>query len=85
MYRRVYHRFLTRDLRARYRTTPPGTLLRVGVVPYRGRFVLSLAKHLTAVVDGVVHDTYHPCECGDRRVWSIYEVPDSSFNRAWRL
>ena len=32
----------------------------------KGRLVVSLSRHFTAVIDGVIHDTYDP---NDRGVW----------------
>lgn len=38
-----------------------------------GRLVVSLSKHITAVVDGVVHDTYDPSREGTRCVYGYWE------------
>ena len=37
-----------------------------------GRLVVSLSKHLTAVIDGVCHDTYDPSRGGTRCVYGYY-------------
>jgi hypothetical protein len=41
----------------------------------KGRLVVSLSKHLTAVIDGVVHDTYDPSRMGTRCVYGYYVAP----------
>ena len=38
-----------------------------------GRLVCSLSKHLTAVIDGVIHDTYDPSRNGSRCVYGIFK------------
>lgn len=40
-----------------------------------GRLVVSLSKHLTAVVDGVVHDTDNPARGGTRCVYGYWTRP----------
>lgn len=40
-----------------------------------GRLVVSVSKHFTAVVDGVVHDTYDPTRNGTRCVYGYWKVP----------
>lgn len=49
--------------------------LRAGEVPDRGRFVVRLSGHLTALVDGVIHDTYDPSRDGTRCVYGWWEAP----------
>jgi hypothetical protein len=41
----------------------------------KGRIVVRLSKHLTSVIDGVIHDTYDPSRDGTRCVYGywIYE------------
>lgn len=46
-----------------------------GEVPATGRFILSLSKHLTALVDGVIHDTFDPGRDGTRCVYGWWELP----------
>lgn len=41
-----------------------------------GRLVLSLSRHLTAVVDGVCHDTYDPSRDGTRCVYGYWRKND---------
>lgn len=37
-----------------------------------GRLVVSVSKHLTAVIDGVCHDTYDPSRDGTRCVYGYF-------------
>lgn len=37
-----------------------------------GRLVVSVSKHLTAVVDGVIHDRYDPSRDGTRCVYGYW-------------
>lgn len=37
-----------------------------------GRLVVSLSKHLTAVIDGTIHDTYDPSREGTRCVYGYW-------------
>lgn len=47
------------------------THLRASELP-SGRLVVSVSKHLTAVVDGVCHDTYDPSRDGTRCVYGYW-------------
>jgi hypothetical protein len=38
-----------------------------------GRLVVSVSKHLTAVIDGVVHDTHDPSRRGTRCVYGYWQ------------
>ncbi len=38
----------------------------------RGRLVVSCSKHLTAVIDGVIHDTHDPSRGGTRCVYGYW-------------
>lgn len=49
--------------------------LRAGELP-RGRLVVSVSRHLTAVLDGVVHDTHDPSRGGARCVYGYWAVPE---------
>jgi hypothetical protein len=40
-----------------------------------GRLVVSLSKHVTAVVDGVIHDTHDPSREGTRCVYGYWHPP----------
>jgi len=46
--------------------------LRDGELP-DGRLVLSLSRHITAVVDGVIRDTYDPSRDGTRCVYGYWK------------
>ena len=41
-------------------------------IPMKGRLVLSLSRHLTAVIDGTIHDTYDPSREGERCVYGYW-------------
>jgi len=45
--------------------------LRQGELP-EGRLVVQVSQHLTAVLDGVIHDTYDPTREGTRCVYGYY-------------
>lgn len=45
--------------------------LRANELP-RGRVIVRLSKHLAAVIDGVVHDTYDPSRDGTRCVYGYF-------------
>lgn len=45
--------------------------LRDGELP-PGRLLVSLSGHFTAVIDGVIHDTYDPSRRGSRCVYGYY-------------
>lgn len=43
-------------------------------LPSKGRFVVRLSKHLTAVIDGSIHDRYDPSRDGTRCVYGYYRA-----------
>lgn len=43
-----------------------------------GRLIVSLSKHLAAVIDGVVHDTHDPSRDGTRCVYGVWSEPPST-------
>lgn len=45
--------------------------LRDGELP-KGRLVVSVSKHMCAVIDGVIHDTHDPSRGGTRCVYGYY-------------
>jgi len=47
------------------------THLRADELP-AGRLVVSVSKHITAVIDGVIHDTYDPSRSGMRCVYGYF-------------
>ena len=46
--------------------------LRETEIPQIGRLVVSVSKHMTAVIDGVIHDTHNPDRNGWRCVYGYY-------------
>lgn len=55
--------------------------LKDGEIPSTGRLVLSLSKHYSCVIDGVIHDTDDPSRDGDRCVYGYWEYkPQSDFD-----
>lgn len=48
--------------------------LRANELP-TGRLIVSLSKHLTCVIDRVVHDTHDPSRDGTRCVYGYYKIP----------
>ena len=49
------------------------THLRVDEIPMQGRIIASVSKHLTAVIDGVINDTYDPSRDGTRCVYGYWK------------
>jgi hypothetical protein len=45
--------------------------LRDGELPM-GRLIVSVSRHMTAVIDGVIHDTQDPSQNGQRAVYGYY-------------
>ena len=45
--------------------------LRDGELPM-GRLIVSVSKHLTAVIDGIIHDIFDPSRDGSRCVYGFY-------------
>ena len=43
----------------------------------RGRLVVRLSRHLTAVIDGVIHDIYNPDRRGTRCVFGYFKPAQS--------
>lgn len=43
-----------------------------------GRLIVSCSGHLTAVIDGVVHDTYDPRRGGTRAVYGYWSMDEKS-------
>lgn len=39
-----------------------------------GRIIVRLTKHVCAVIDGVIHDTYDPSRDGTRCVYGYYQI-----------
>lgn len=47
--------------------------LKEGELP-AGNLVVALSKHMTAVIDGVIHDTYDPSRGGVRCVYGYFKL-----------
>jgi hypothetical protein len=47
--------------------------LAVGELP-RGRLIAAVSRHYTAVIDGLVRDTYDPCREGTRCVYGFWKL-----------
>lgn len=47
--------------------------LRDGEIPNEGPIITRLSRHITAVIDGVIHDTYDPSRDETRCVYGWYE------------
>ena len=50
---------------------------RLDDMPTEGRFICSVRGHLTAVVDGVIQDTFNPIEDGRRVVYGYYSFKNN--------
>jgi len=79
VFRATYERYLIEELHAKW--TPTMRIgsgckvhLRDGEIPAEGRLVVSLSRHLTAVIDGVIHDDHDPSRGGDRCVYGWYTL-----------
>lgn len=46
-----------------------------------GRLIVTLSKHLTCVIDGVIHDTHDPSRDGTRCVYGYFTTPESAWNK----
>jgi hypothetical protein len=51
--------------------------LRANELP-RGRLILSVSRHVVAVIDGVIHDTHDPSRGGTRCVYGYWKKQESS-------
>lgn len=56
--------------------------LRDGELPSTGRLVVNVSKHLTCVIDGVVHDQFDPTRRGTRCVYGYWTYVAEIFPRA---
>ena len=54
--------------------------LRAGELP-SGRLVVSLSKHMCAVIDGVIHDNHDPSRAGTRCVYGYYKLEKKNGHR----
>ena len=49
--------------------------MRQGEIP-DGRIIVKMTHHLSAVIDGTIHDTYDPSRDGTRCVYGYYFLPN---------
>ncbi len=78
VFRRTYEKYLL-SLGARWVSTMSigsgcTVHLRSDELP-KGKLVVSVSKHLTAVIDGVIHDNHDPSRNGTRCVYGYYIIP----------
>jgi len=73
--RRIYERYLSERGWGWYPTMSIGSGTRVHLredeLP-KGRIIARLSRHLTAVIDGTVHDTFDPSRDGTRAVYGYF-------------
>ncbi len=50
--------------------------LRDGELPSTGRYIVQCSRHLTALINGVIHDTNDPSRGGTRCVYGYYQPTD---------
>lgn len=78
VYRATIHRYMTGIGWEWTATMGIGTgttvHLRDGELPM-GRLVVSLSKHICAVIDGVIHDIFDPARGGTRCVYGYWRAP----------
>lgn len=79
VYKATCHKFI---LSLRYQWVPTMFLgqgckvhLRPDELP-PGRLIVKVSRHLTAVIDGVIHDIHDPSRGGTRCVYGYYKLPD---------
>ena len=42
----------------------------------KGKLIVRVSKHMTAVIDGIIHDTHNPSRNGTRCVYGYYYKPE---------
>lgn len=47
--------------------------LKSAEMPLQGRLIAQVSKHITCVIDGVIHDTYDPSRGGKRMVYGYWK------------
>ena len=52
--------------------------LKAGEIPMHGRLIVKVSRHLLAVVDGTIHDTYEDQRGGKRCVYGYWLPPGES-------
>tara|TARA_R100001530_G_scaffold37608_1_gene29201 strand:+ start:1050 stop:1496 length:447 start_codon:yes stop_codon:yes gene_type:complete len=52
----------------------------------KGKLIVRTSKHLTAMIDGVIHDTYDPSRGGTRCVYGYWKMPSYNIENdpAWK-
>lgn len=50
--------------------------MRENELPSKGRLVVSLSQHYTAVIDGEIYDTHDPSRNGTRCVYGYWTMPE---------
>ncbi len=77
----TYHKYLSS---LGFKWTPTMTIgsgckvhLRETEIPQEGKFIVRLSKHLTSVIDGVIHDTHNPDRNGWRCVYGYWTKSES--------
>lgn len=78
VFRATIHRFLTKLGWSWVPTMKIGTGCRVHLLKEElpaGRLVVSCSKHITAMIDGVIHDTYDPSRDETRCVYGYWVKP----------
>lgn len=53
------------------------THLRADEIPMHGRLVVNVSRHMVAVIDGVINDTFNPDRHGTRCVYGYWIKPDT--------
>lgn len=79
VFKRTYHRYLTERGWLWEPTMLVGRGCRVhlrGDELPGGRLIVSLSRHLSAVIDGVIHDLEDPSRAGTRCVYGYYYWPE---------
>jgi hypothetical protein len=52
--------------------------LKASEIPRRGKFIVQVSRHLLAVVNGVIHDTYDDQRGGTRCVYGYWSRPEAA-------
>lgn len=52
--------------------------LRINEIPMTGPVIVCLSKHMTAIIEGIIHDVYNPSRDGTRCVYGYWIPPDNT-------
>lgn len=81
VYKRTIHKVMERLGFQWWPTMGIGTGCKVhlaqGELPPDKRMVVSVSRHLTAVIDGVIYDTHDPSRDGTRCVYGYWIIPSA--------